>query len=320
MKLCNLGPLAAICLICFAGRTFSAPAIDAGAEGRSDYFGAKLPGDNAELFARGIVSLPQRFEARIAFSADLRECYLTETDATFSHPKLLLARRKAEGWTAFEAPSFAGKFKVCHEPFLSADDKKLYFTADGDPPSSSNMRDIWMVDRLATGWGEPVRLPSPINSENAEFFFSQSHDGLMVFASNRAGGAGDFDLYYIEKSAEGSLRAVNFGEPLNTPGPEYDPCISADGRFIIFASARHGGPHLDLYVSYRQKERNGVRAAWSAPVPLGGGVNTPANEYGASLSPDGKYLFFVRHDGKQSDIYWMSTAHFVSATSKATGE
>jgi len=35
-------------------------------------------------------------------------------------------------------------------------------------------------------------------------------------------------------------------------------------------------------------------------------INTNANEYSPFLSPDGKYLFFVRHDGKKGDIYWVN--------------
>ncbi|HEY4299890.1 MAG TPA: hypothetical protein VGM73_03380 [Candidatus Didemnitutus sp.] len=230
----------------------------------------------------------------------MRECYLTETDATFSHPKLLVARRNNDEWTEFAAVPFGSKFRFCHEPFLSADNRRLYFTAEGD--KAGNVRDLWMTERTPTGWGEPSRLPAPINSDAAEFYFGQSSDSTIVFASNRPGGQGDFDLYHAQNSADGTLRAVNFGAPINTPGPEYDPCISPDGRTLVFASARSGLPNLDLYVSFRGDDRS-----WTTPLPLKGNVNTPANEYAPALSPDGRYLFFVRHDGKQSDIFWMAT-------------
>ena len=41
---------------------------------------------------------------------------------------------------------------------------------------------------------------------------------------------------------------------------------------------------------------------------MGNQINTNANEYSPFLSPDNKYLFFVRHDGKKGDIYWISTS------------
>ncbi len=267
-----------------------------------DYFGAKLPGENAEIFAPGVVSRPDRFEARIAFSPDLTECYLTETDATFAHPRLLSARRGKDGWTDFSPAAFASRFKVSHEPFVAADNQKLYFTADGDAAVPGNFRDFWVVERTSSGWSEPHRLPPPINSDAAEFFFGQSSDGTIVFASNRPDGLGDFDLYYVENNGNGADRAVNFGPAVNSPGPEYDPCIAKDGKYLVFASVRDGHNNLDLYVSFREGNR------WTAPVPLKGNVNTGANEYGPTLSPDGRWLFFVRHDGKQSDLFWMSTA------------
>lgn len=271
----------------------------------ADYFGADAPTETATIFAPGIVSRVDRFEARIAFSRDLRECYLTETDATFSRPRLLWAQRGATGWTEFSAVPFGVKFKVCHEPFVSDDNQHLYFTADGDEAVPSNRRDFWVVERQASGWGEPSRLPEPINSSAVEFFLSQSSDGTVVFASNRPGGLGDFDLYSVEKSADGILSAVNFGPSVNTPGPEYDPCLSRDGKFLVFASARAGRRDLDLYVSFRQNDKT-----WTTPVALTGDVNTDANEYAPSLSPDGRCLFFIRHDGKQSDVYWITTAQF----------
>ena len=33
---------------------------------------------------------------------------------------------------------------------------------------------------------------------------------------------------------------------------------------------------------------------------------TVTNEYGPFLSPDSKYLFFIRHDGIKGDIYWVN--------------
>lgn len=303
--------------ICVAGADAAASRSPAGGAAgielvnTAGYFGAKLPGDNAEVFAPGIVSKSGRFEARLAFSPDLRECFLTETDATFSKPKLLVATREREHWSDFVPVPFGSTFNVCHEPFVSNDNKKLYFTADGDADVSTNKRDFWVTQRTPSGWSKPAKLPDPINSNFAEFFFSQSAEGTIVFASNRPGGKGDFDLYYVDSTGEGALTAKNLGPEINTPGPEYDPCISTNGRYLVFASARHGRPHLDLYVSYRKLAANGKGATWSEPEPLDGSVNTPANEYAPTLSPDGRYLFFVRHDGKQSDVYWMSTAQFL---------
>lgn len=267
-----------------------------------DSFGFNPPENGAELFAPDVVSRPDRFEARIAFSPDLRECYLTETDATFSRPRLLVARRGSDGWSAFEAVGFGAAFAVCHEPFVSDDNQRLYFTADGRDRATGDARDFWVVERTESGWGEPARLAEPVNSNAVEFYFNQSSDGTIIFTSNRPGGYGDFDLYQVETDPEGLVRAVNLGAPCNTPGPEFDPCLSTDGRLLVFASAQHGEPHLDIYMSSRDS-----RGVWAKPVPVRGDVNTAANEYAPTFSRDGRCLFFVRHDGKQSDVFWVAT-------------
>lgn len=277
--------------------------VSADTSGMADYFGAKPPGETPEIFAPGVVSRADRFEARLAFSRDFQECYLTETDATFSRPKLLMARRDKNGWTSFAPASFAAKFKTCHEPFISSDNQSLYFTADGDDSVPGNARDLWVVKRAGSGWSEPSRLPVPINSPSTEFFFAQAADGTVVFSSDRPGGLGHFDLYYVEKDENGVAHARNFGAPINSAGPEFDPCISPDSQTIIFASVRDGANNLDLFITHR-----GVEKTWSTPVRLRSSINTPANEYGGAFSPDGRYFFFVRHDGKQSDIYWMTAA------------
>jgi Tol biopolymer transport system component len=50
------------------------------------------------------------------------------------------------------------------------------------------------------------------------------------------------------------------------------------------------------------------QSGWTAPVNLGEGFNTPADEYAPSLSPDGRFLFFSRHDGKRCDVYWVAAS------------
>lgn len=229
----------------------------------ADYFGVQPPREHAEVFAPGVVSRPERFEARIAFSPDNQQCYLTETDATFSHPKLLVAHRTAQGWSNFAAVPFAAKFKFCHEPFVSGDNQRVFFTADGDDAVATDRRDFWKVEWDGKAWSEPMRLAAPINSDAVEFFYNESANGTVVFASNRTGGQGDFDLYRIEKSLEGAIHAVAFEAPVNTPGPEFDPCISPDGRFMIFGTALG---------------RSGVTGLGSSGRCCGWGTTTRAND------------------------------------------
>ena len=69
-----------------------------------------------------------------------------------------------------------------------------------------------------------------------------------------------------------------------------DPSVSSDGLELYFAVriARADMAADDLYVSKRATRND----PWGPPVNLGPAVNSPADEDGPCLSPDGLLLFF----------------------------
>lgn len=75
---------------------------------------------------------------------------------------------------------------------------------------------------------------------------------IMVFASNRPGGMGGFDLYYSKFKNGNWSKAINFGPDVNTEFDELRPVIGSHSdftnHFLIFSSNRPGGKGLfDLY-------------------------------------------------------------------------
>ncbi|MGE3468256.1 MAG: hypothetical protein AB7J13_15160, partial [Pyrinomonadaceae bacterium] len=99
-------------------------------------------------------------------------------------------------------------------------------------------------------------------------------------------------------------RLVN--KKINT-GKSFHPFIAPDESYLIFDSKREDGfGDSDIFISYRQQ--NGE---WGAPINLGSKINTEAWEASASVTPDGKYLFFNRNMGSDKyenvDIFWVST-------------
>lgn len=261
------------------------------------YLGQKPPGEKPERFAPGILSA-NPFLGRLAFSPDGKECFFTISDATFSTARLFMTRYANGAWTPqVEAPFTAG-FDRSAEPFFTPDGNRLYFTAR----TKGSRTDIWMVDRSPQGWSAPTRLPAPINSDANEWCFSRVPDGTMYFASERTGTS--FQLYRARQKADQSFQVELIPAPVLSVGTyEADPCVAPDGRFLVFGSARAGTfGAMDLHVSFPDG-----KGEWTKPVNLGADFNTAANEFGPTLSPDGKYLFFVRHDGQKGEIYWVST-------------
>ena len=77
-------------------------------------------------------------------------------------------------------------------------------------------------------------------------------DHCLVFASNREGGFGGFDLYYSNFENGKWTAPRNFGEKINTEFDEYRPFVRPEGEFtndmMIFSSNRPGGKGgFDLY-------------------------------------------------------------------------
>jgi Tol biopolymer transport system component len=259
----------------------------------SMYFGQTPPGDTAVIFAPGIISLTNRLEGKIIFSPDGNECYF---DVSINgSDKIYYTKRLKNSWTEQAEAPFSKNYNTCF-PFFSADGNRLYFNYYNDI-----MDDIWMVERTAGEWGDPQCLPLPINSSSADESYTETNDGLVYFWSQRPGGFGS-DIWFKRPS---SNQAENLGPPVNSTSTALDPCISPDGSYLIFKSYRSN--KYGFYISF-----NTGNNVWTEPVNMeknGAGINI-SGEISPSLSPDGKYLFFARHNaaGKTSDIYWVSTS------------
>jgi hypothetical protein len=75
---------------------------------------------------------------------------------------------------------------------------------------------------------------------------------IMVFASDREGGYGGFDLYYSKYIDNKWSKPVNFGDKINSQYDEYRPVLRRkrgfENDFLMFSSNRPGGKGgFDLY-------------------------------------------------------------------------
>jgi len=263
-----------------------------------DYFGQIPPDKSPKIFAPQIICLDNRFESRGAFSPDGKSFYFTIVNSNFTSQKIFFTEYKSGKWTTPDTASFSKKFNN-HEPFFSYDGKKLYFSSDREKDTLQNRRDLFVTERHHGTWSKPIKLMSPINSDHNELYFNQSKNGTIYFTSNRPGGIGEWDIYFAKANGGNYDKLENIGSPINKVYA-WDPCIAPDESYLIFGAGRvEGYGESDLYISFN---KNGV---WTEPKNLGNTINTNANEFGPFLSPDNKYLFFCRHDGKKGDIYWV---------------
>lgn len=251
----------------------------------------------AVVFAEGVISGDQE-EYRISFSPDGQTAWFARGAGFFPQTRqaTIMESSLVDGeWSEPTVASFSGTYPDI-DPWVSPDGSSIYFSSirpvEGEDRTDA---DVWRVDRDGDTWGEPVHLTA-IRSETDELGASVSADGTIWFASDRPGGAGGWDLYSAEPG-NGDFTAPEPLAELNSPIWEFNPAISADGSELIFTSiGRDGGSGLgDLFVAQRSD------GTWSDASPVE--INTAADEYHASLAPDGETLYFARRVG-DGDLYF----------------
>lgn len=171
-------------------------------------------------------------------------------------------------------------------PVITADERKIIFTR-----KSSNNEDFYTSIKNQDKWPLAKSLSPNINT----FEFNEgaqciSPDGNYLFFTgcNRPDGLGRCDIYISKWEGSEWSRPFNIGAPINTPGWESQPSISADGRTLYFVSTRPGGiGGYDLWKSDLLPE-----GSWSVPVNLGPGINSPYDEQSPFIHPDDQTLYF----------------------------
>lgn len=192
-------------------------------------------------------------------------------------------------------------------PTLTADEGVMVFTRRLTAALTAN-EDFYMArnngDDTAFLWQLATPLAAPINTENNEGAICISPDGKKMFfaAKDRKDTEGGFDLYYCIKSGAEWVGPYNLGRPINSPAWESQPCISADGKLLYFASRRKGGKGgIDIWVSRLNEDRY-----WGEPENLGPSINTDKDEQTPFIHPDDQTLYFSSngHIGMgDADIY-----------------
>ena len=136
-------------------------------------------------------------------------------------------------------------------PSISADDLELYFVSNR--PGSYGDTDIWVAARatMEDEWSEPVNLGPAVNGAMYSHGPSISAAGLVLFFESirPSSGVGSCDLWMSRRLTTNDPwgEPLNLGSPVNTPGGEKNPCISADGRTLYYGHFDNEDGPWDLW-------------------------------------------------------------------------
>ena len=171
-------------------------------------------------------------------------------------------------------------------PVVTADESMLIFTRQ-----ANRNEDFYKSIKRDSVWSTAEYLSNKINTNNYnEGAQCISPDGNYLFFTgcNRPDGLGRCDIYISKWEGTDWSKPFNIGGPINTPGWESQPSISADGKTLYFVSTRNGGyGGYDIWKSDLNSD-----GSWTIPLNLGPEINTPFDEQSPFIHPDDESLYF----------------------------
>jgi hypothetical protein len=260
------------------------------------YFGQTPPGDSAIIFAPDFISLPGRFNQNATFSPDGKEFCFTISNSGWNISNIWYTKFENGKWSTPQIAPF-NQTNDIWDPFFTPDGKSLLYCHSGV---------IWMLNKEQNSWSGPVALISPVNPGSSVWSPSVTSDGTIYFFSTD-----DLHIHYAKKK-DGAYSNI---EKLQSPINDYndvEPYIAPDESYLIFCSDNRpdGLGQSDLYISFK------TNSGWTSPKNLGPKINSGEIELTHKMTPDNKYLLFMRRaqpqTNKPSMIYWVK-ADFIDS-------
>lgn len=179
--------------------------------------------------------------------------------------------------------------------------------------------DIWVIHRehKDAPWGMPEKLPDTVNSaynDRAAFVSANGH--WLIFASDRPGGRGGFDLMvsyrqnvHDDSDWEQARNLDDLGSAVNTPGFDSGPALFEDeesGLTSLYFVSNPGGPQnngVDIYASIQNPD-----GSFRAPSKVVELSDPSFNEGRPYVRHDGLEIFFnSNRPGSINQDLWTST-------------
>lgn len=106
-----------------------------------------------------------------------------------------------------------------------------------------------------------------------------------------------------------NVEVINLGSEINSIYDDKNPCITADGKKLVFTSRRPKTTNSDLDVEGDGKyfediyitSIDSITRNFGKPTDVPGSINTLAHDACTSISPDGKQIFIYKNDLKDKE-------------------
>jgi hypothetical protein len=255
---------------------------------------------------KGNVMLKSRNPLCLILSHLLFICVLFGQQQSNEFPKLSgpYLGQKPPGTTAeVFAPGVVSTGMFTRDIAVTPDGKEIYF---GVVIGQYTFSTIVVTKMVGDRWTEPEVAPFASNPAFKTVEPCISPDGTKFFFSSNRPTAGkdfaesDYDIWVMERTAEGWSQPRNLGSPVNTKAGEYFPSVTNDGTMYLTRTEANGVNNI-----FRTRWTNGV---FSDPQKLPAPVNSSQAQYNAFIAPDESYLIvpmYGRKDSRGSSDYYI---------------
>lgn len=232
------------------------------------------------------------------------------------------SQRQGKAWTKASIPASFPVIQNGHygNGSLTPNGERFYFTICNDNQAWNDLNtrcEIFVIKKTNSGWSQPERLPDYINMNGvtATHPYASQEGGqeTLYFSSNREGGRGGMDIWYVTRDLGTDdldfTFPVNLGPSVNTLGDEITPYFDSEEGMLYFASnglVSIGG--FDIF------KTSGGETNWTVPENVGLPLNSSADDYFYVKSKSGFGGFFVSNrvfggdktDTRDADIFEFS--------------
>lgn len=181
-----------------------------------------------------------------------------------------------------------------YSPIVNADESVLFFTSRRNTTTGGKIsqedgfyfEDILISYKNNGMWGVPQNPGKPLNSDVHDAIIGISPDGQKLFMYRGVNGG---DIFVCDLKGNSWTKPQPLNKNINTKKyHESGATLSPDGRKLYFVSDKPGGfGGRDIYVSAMDRKGN-----WEQAQLLPSTINTPFDEEGVFMHPDGKTLYF----------------------------
>lgn len=163
----------------------------------------------------------------------------------------------------------------------------------------NNLRILSSKKQVDGTWSMTKELPFNDPSFSCGHAFISKGGNKMYFTSDRPGGFGGADIYYVIRNGDEWSEPVNLGAEINTEGEEMFPFEDAEGQLYFASNGHLGLGGLDIFVASKRSEGYMVKN-------MGYPVNSAKDDFSVFIMDDGINGYFAsnREGGKgDDDIY-----------------